>query len=78
MMQALQKTTAAFGLELRDVPAPAAPGAGDVIVEVAAAGICGSDVHIYDWSGGYDFLKSAFPSRSGMNSRAGSPRWARA
>ncbi|MEM5314381.1 alcohol dehydrogenase catalytic domain-containing protein [Paraburkholderia sp. JHI869] len=61
MMQALQKTTAAFGLELREVPVPHAPANGEVIVEVAAAGICGSDVHIYDWSGGYDFLKSAFP-----------------
>lgn len=61
MMQALQKTTPAFGLELRDVPAPGAPAEGEVIVEVAAAGICGSDVHIYDWSGGYDFLKPAFP-----------------
>jgi threonine 3-dehydrogenase len=60
-MLALQKTTAAFGLELRDVSAPDAPADGDVIVEVAAAGICGSDVHIYDWSGGYDFLTSAFP-----------------
>lgn len=60
-MQALQKTTAAFGLEWRDVPEPTAPGAGDVIVDVTAAGICGSDVHIYDWSGGYDFLRDAFP-----------------
>ncbi|EON14066.1 MULTISPECIES: NAD(P)-dependent sugar dehydrogenase [Pandoraea] len=60
-MKALQKTTAAFGLEWRDVPEPGQPGAHDVIVEVTAAGICGSDVHIYDWSGGYDFLRAAFP-----------------
>lgn len=60
-MQALQKTTAAFGLEWRDVPEPTAPAAGEVIIDVTAAGICGSDVHIYDWSGGYDFLRSAFP-----------------
>ncbi|MFM0229665.1 zinc-dependent alcohol dehydrogenase [Paraburkholderia sediminicola] len=60
-MQALQKTAAAFGLELREVAPPQAPAAGEVIVDVVAAGICGSDVHIYDWSGGYDFLKQAFP-----------------
>ncbi|MFM0736307.1 alcohol dehydrogenase catalytic domain-containing protein [Paraburkholderia xenovorans] len=60
-MQALQKTAAAFGLEFREVPQPAAPAAHEVIVDVVAAGICGSDVHIYDWSGGYDFLKQAFP-----------------
>jgi 2-desacetyl-2-hydroxyethyl bacteriochlorophyllide A dehydrogenase len=60
-MKALQKTTAAFGLEWRDVPEPVSPGAHEVIVDVNAAGICGSDVHIYDWSGGYDFLRGAFP-----------------
>ncbi|WP_374618299.1 zinc-binding dehydrogenase [Pandoraea sp.] len=60
-MQALQKITAAFGLEWRDVPEPEQPGAQEVIVAVSAAGICGSDVHIYDWSGGYEFLRGAFP-----------------
>jgi 2-desacetyl-2-hydroxyethyl bacteriochlorophyllide A dehydrogenase len=59
-MKALQKTSAEFGLELRDVAFPT-PSAGEVTVDVAAAGICGSDVHIYEWSGGYDFLKNAFP-----------------
>ncbi|SMG49762.1 zinc-dependent alcohol dehydrogenase [Paraburkholderia susongensis] len=60
-MQALRKTTPEFGLKLCEVAQPASPAAGEVIVDVAAAGICGSDVHIYDWSGGYDFLKKAFP-----------------
>ncbi|WP_396333911.1 zinc-binding dehydrogenase [Burkholderia anthina] len=60
-MKALQKTTPAFGLEWRDVPSPTVDAADDVIVEVAAAGVCGSDLHIYDWSGGYDFLTSAMP-----------------
>lgn len=32
-------------IELRDVPDPA-PGAGEVIIEVAASGICGTDLHI--------------------------------
>jgi L-iditol 2-dehydrogenase len=38
-------------LELTDVPAPEA-GAGELLVRVAACGICGSDVHGYDGSSG--------------------------
>ena len=33
-------------VELRDVPEPT-PGPGQVKVEVKAAGVCGSDLHIY-------------------------------
>ncbi len=39
------------GLHLREVPRPA-PGPGDVLIEVRACGICGSDVHGYDGSTG--------------------------
>ncbi|WP_063805466.1 zinc-dependent alcohol dehydrogenase [Burkholderia cepacia] len=60
-MKALQKTAPAFGLEWRDVPSPTVEAPDDVIVEVAAAGVCGSDLHIYDWSGGYDFVTPAMP-----------------
>jgi L-iditol 2-dehydrogenase len=38
-------------LELADLPEPQ-PGAGEVLVRVAACGICGSDVHGYDGSTG--------------------------
>ena len=38
-------------LEVADLPAPA-PGPGEVLVRVAACGICGSDVHGYDGSSG--------------------------
>jgi L-iditol 2-dehydrogenase len=38
-------------LELTDMPDPA-PGAGEVLVRVAACGICGSDVHGYDGTSG--------------------------
>jgi L-iditol 2-dehydrogenase len=38
-------------LELADLPAPT-PSAGEVLVRVAACGICGSDVHGYDGSSG--------------------------
>ena len=33
-------------IELREVPEPP-PGPGDVKVEVKAAGVCGSDVHLW-------------------------------
>jgi L-iditol 2-dehydrogenase len=38
-------------LEITDLPRPA-PGPGEVLVKVAACGICGSDVHGYDGSSG--------------------------
>jgi len=60
-MQAVQKTAPEFGVELRDVPEPSAPGAGEVLIEVTAAGICGSDLHIYEWTPGYEFVQPAMP-----------------
>lgn len=60
-MQALQKIAPGFGVELRQVEVPDRLGADDVLIEVAAAGICGSDVHIYDWSGGYEHITPALP-----------------
>ena len=38
-------------LELADLPVPRA-GAGEVLIRVAACGVCGSDVHGYDGSSG--------------------------
>jgi L-iditol 2-dehydrogenase len=38
-------------LEMVDLPIPS-PGSGEVLVQVAACGICGSDVHGYDGSTG--------------------------
>lgn len=38
-------------LEIVDLPAPE-PGPGEVLIRVAACGICGSDVHGYDGSSG--------------------------
>ena len=47
-MQALVKTRAAPGLELRDVPVPTV-GINDVLVRVQKTGICGTDLHIESW-----------------------------
>ncbi len=60
-MKAIRKTLPAPGLLLCDIPSPAPPGPGEVLVRVEAAGICGSDLHIEDWSGGYDFITGAMP-----------------
>ena len=47
-MKALAKTDAGPGLELIDVPVPEL-GPGDVLVQVFAGGVCGTDLHIYQW-----------------------------
>lgn len=47
-MKALVKDQAATGLWLREVPRPE-PGNSDVLIRVLRTGICGTDLHIYDW-----------------------------
>ncbi|MGI8914204.1 MAG: L-threonine 3-dehydrogenase [Chloroflexota bacterium] len=47
-MKAVVKARAEAGLWLQDVPEPA-PGMGDVLVRVLRTGICGTDLHIYNW-----------------------------
>jgi 2-desacetyl-2-hydroxyethyl bacteriochlorophyllide A dehydrogenase len=61
-MHALQKTRAAAGLELVDVPMPTLePGSDDVLVQVRATGICGSDLHVDDWTPSYAFIAPSIP-----------------
>lgn len=60
-MMALQKVGQHPGVQLVDVDRPAIAGPGDVIVEVAAAGICGSDLHIDQWIPDYAFLIPVLP-----------------
>ena len=47
-MKALVKSKAEPGLWLEDIPEPAM-GINDVLIRVRCAGICGTDVHIYQW-----------------------------
>ncbi len=47
-MKALVKSQAEPGLWLEDVPVPTI-GANDVLIRVLRTGICGTDLHIYDW-----------------------------
>lgn len=47
-MKAVVKATAGPGAEIRDVPVPAA-GPGEVLLRVLRAGVCGTDLHIWNW-----------------------------
>lgn len=47
-MKALMKTAPGVGnFEIRDIPIPSVQEPDDVLIRVTAAGICGTDVHIY-------------------------------
>ena len=47
-MKALVKKEAKPGLWLEEVPEPS-PGINDVLIRVDRTGICGTDLHIYNW-----------------------------
>ena len=49
-MKALVKAQAEPGLVLEDVPVPLL-GRDDVLIRVLRAGVCGTDLHIYEWDG---------------------------
>ena len=48
-MKALVKASLEPGLSLQDVPEPRI-GINDVLIRILRTGICGTDVHIYDWN----------------------------
>ncbi|HEV8237669.1 MAG TPA: alcohol dehydrogenase catalytic domain-containing protein, partial [Gemmatimonadaceae bacterium] len=47
-MKALVKTKAGVGFVLKNVPEPTIRD-DEVLIRVRRAGVCGTDVHIYDW-----------------------------
>jgi len=47
-MRALVKESAGPGMVLRDVPRPVC-GPNDVLIKVHFAGVCGTDLHIWEW-----------------------------
>ncbi|SHL54225.1 zinc-dependent alcohol dehydrogenase [Roseibium suaedae] len=59
-MQALQKVRPAAGLEFRSCAEPV-PEAGEVLVKVHSAAICGTDIHIAEWTPGYESMEKAMP-----------------
>jgi threonine 3-dehydrogenase len=56
-MKALVKSKAERGLWLEEIPEPAI-GINDVLVRVHKTGICGTDVHIYEWD---DWAQKTIP-----------------
>jgi len=47
-MRAIVKTAAGPGMQVRDVPVPSI-GPSDVLIRVLNAGVCGTDLHIWEW-----------------------------
>lgn len=56
-MKALLKCSGGPGLKLENVPAPSI-GINDVLIRVQATGICGTDLHIYQWD---DWAQKTIP-----------------
>jgi threonine 3-dehydrogenase len=47
-MRAIRKTAPGPGVEMTEIPVPE-PGPGEVLIEVKATSICGTDLHILNW-----------------------------
>ena len=69
-MKALVKSRAARGLWLENVPEPE-PGINDVKIRVLCTGICGTDLHIYDWN---EWARSTIHVRSKMTAESADQR----
>ena len=50
-MKALVKENKERSYSYKDVPVPA-PGPGELLVRPTKVGLCGSDIHFYDWTSG--------------------------
>jgi threonine 3-dehydrogenase len=57
-MRALVKHPDEIGLRMEEVPIPV-PGHDDVLIRVHTSGICGTDLHIYQWD---DWARSTIPA----------------
>lgn len=58
--QALMKTEPKPGIKLGEITVPEITPE-EVLIRVKAVGICGSDVHIYEWTPGYEHLVKYMP-----------------
>lgn len=54
-MKAIVKAKKEPGIEVMDYPLPEI-GSTDILIQVAAGSVCGSDVHIYEWTPSYHFM----------------------
>lgn len=60
-MLALQKVRPESGVHFNTVAKPENISAGEVLIRVHSAGICGTDLHIAQWTPGYEAMESAMP-----------------
>ncbi len=54
-MKAIVKTKPGPGIEVLDLDTPEV-GENDILIKVLVASLCGSDVHVFEWTGGYEWL----------------------
>lgn len=54
-MKAIVKTKAEPGIEILDLEEPVA-GESDILIKVLAGSLCGSDLHVFEWTAGYEWL----------------------
>ena len=47
-------------IQIEEVPEPT-PGPGQVVLAPRATGICGSDLHVDDWTPSYAFIAPSIP-----------------
>lgn len=60
-MLALQKVRPGSGVQFNNIAQPDNVAAGEVLIRVHSAGICGTDLHIAQWTPGYESMESAMP-----------------
>ena len=59
-MKAVMKTEPKPGIVLGELEVPEI-SAEEILLRVEAVGICGSDVHIYEWTPGYEHMTQYMP-----------------
>lgn len=60
-MLALRKCTPGPGLQLEDVETPRHPKPTDALLRVHSVGVCGTDLHIDEWTSSYHFMAPSLP-----------------
>ncbi|MCP4749482.1 MAG: alcohol dehydrogenase catalytic domain-containing protein [Proteobacteria bacterium] len=54
-MKAIVKTNTGFGVEILDLEKPTV-GETDILIKISAGSLCGSDVHVYEGTAGYEWV----------------------
>lgn len=60
-MLALQKVHPGSGVQFNMIAPPEGVAAGEVLIRVHSACICGTDLHIAEWTPGYESMEKAMP-----------------